>query len=176
MPRARKPGRAPRRVAALLACVVVVWASVFAVGRWQAAREAAADAARVQAEAFYRAARQLGQARAEGKGMTVASMSRTEAGSWAYWESVARRSGIGTKQFDIRPSMVRDPGEGPGLLATTVSLESVSLRQVLALLHHMKAARPAINVSSVEATRASGTAWNALIQAFLYFVEPATGP
>jgi hypothetical protein len=168
-----------RRAGALVplcGCTLVVCLAALVAAQWCSGQLEAAERARREAHLFGTAARQLAEARARGQAVTVARMPRTEAGSWAHWEAVAGRSGIPVEQLDIEPSFSIPSEGGPSLLTTTVSFESVSLRQLMAALQHMRSDRLPLCISSVEAARAAGGRWTGLVQTFLYFVEPTAEP
>jgi hypothetical protein len=105
-------------------------------------------------------------------------MSRAEASSWAYWETVARKSDLSADSFAIEPSYTEpEPGVGgPVLLSTLVTMESVTLEQLLTFLSHITEERPYVGISSVEATKATAYLWDASIETFLYFEELKEGP
>jgi len=153
--------------------VVVVWGAAVLAGaqyaRWErSARRTAFEVTQVQTPA-----RQLLSARARGQSMEPRSMSRAEASSWAYWETAARESGLSADSFTIEPSYTEpEPGTGgPVLLSTVVTVESVTLKQLLTFLARITEQRPYVSISSVEATKATGYLWDASVETFLYFRE-----
>ncbi len=170
----RKGAVAPAWIAVLAVCAALVWSLGLGAHLWGArlAQRASGEARR--AELLGEGAGLLLAARAEGGGVEVRSMSRAEAASWAFWETVAGRSGLPTDSFSIEPSFDEpEPGSGePVLLCTTVTIEDASLRQVLAFVHHITEQRSYVAVSLVEADRERPAAWDATIETFLYFTEP----
>ncbi|MFO8007002.1 MAG: hypothetical protein R6V05_04620 [Candidatus Brocadiia bacterium] len=174
----RRGAAASAWIALLAVCAALVWALCLGAYLWGARAADRASAAAGRAQLLAEAAEQLLAARAEGGGVEVRRMSRTEAASWAYWETVAERSGLPTDRFTIEPSFDEpEPGSGePVLLSTQVTIEDAPLRQVLAFVHHITEERPYVSVSLLEADRESPTRWDATVETFLYFTEPAQPP
>lgn len=165
------------RAAVLAACAVALWvAGVLAGARASELRRQAVKACG-EAEQVVALARQLASARAQG-GARVQRMSRSEANSWAYWESVARLSRVSTDTYDIDPSFAEPAGGAVGatLLTTTVRLSPMTLQQLFAFLFTMTEQRPYVGIESVEAIRTTSGSWDATIESFVYFEEPAAGP
>ena len=153
--------------------VVVVWGASVLAGTWYARREQSARLTGGVVTQFQRAATQLLSARARGELAEPKRMSRAEASSWAYWETVARESGLSADSFAIEPSYTEpEPGTGgPVVLSTLVTMESVTLKQLLTFLAQVTEERPYVGISSVEATKATAYLWDASIETFLYFEE-----
>ncbi|MFO7956008.1 MAG: hypothetical protein R6X33_02790 [Candidatus Brocadiia bacterium] len=166
----RKGGVLTRAVV-LIAVLVVVWGAGGMLAVQARSRRQAADEARRTAERLKELADQLVAARAEGPGIQVQQMSRAEADSWAYWETVARKSGISAERLSIDPEFDEPEGEEPILLSTTVEIDPVPLEQVLSFLYHMTEERPYVGISSARAVRQRNERWEATVEAFLYFEE-----
>jgi len=157
--------------------VVVVWGAGALTGTWYTRWERSARLAAGAATQMQRAATQLLSARARGEVAEPKRMSRAEASSWAYWETVARKSGLSSDSFTIEPSYVEPEAGtgGPVLLSTLVTMESVTLKQLLTFLSRITEERPYVGISSVEATKVKGRLWDASIETFLYFEEVKGG-
>ena len=90
---------------------------------------------------------------------------------------MARQSRISTDSFTIDPSFT-EPAQGvtaPTLLTVAVHLNPVTLQQLVAFLFYMTEERPYVGISSVEATKTASGAWDATVESFIYFEEPAPG-
>jgi hypothetical protein len=164
------------RAAVLAGCAAVVWVAGVTAGAQADRLQRQAGAARADVQQSVDLARRLLAARARG-GVSVQRMPRSEANSWAYWESVARQSRIPTDSFTIEPSFT-EPAQGatgPTLLAITVHLNAVTLRQLVAFLFYMTQERPYVGISSVDAGKGATGAWDATVESFIYFEEPAPG-
>ncbi len=158
------------RAAVLAGCAAVLWAAGLVAGARAADLRGRAASAAAQAQGTAGLARQLLAARARG-GARVQRMSRAEADSWAYWESVARQSHISTDNLAIDPSFTEPPEgtAGPTLLTTSVHLSGVTLQQLLAFLYYMTEERPYVGISSVDAENAKSGGWDATVASFVYF-------
>jgi len=166
-----RTGSALTRAVALVALIGVVWGAGAILAVQARDRQGAADEARRTAERLKELADQLVAARAEGPGIQVQQMSRAEADSWAYWETVARKSGISAERLSIDPEFEEPEGGGPILLSTTVEIQSGPLEQVFSFLYHMTQERPYVGISSAQAVRQRNDRWEATVEAFLYFQE-----
>jgi hypothetical protein len=164
------------RAAVLAGCAAVLWLAGMSAGARAERLRTQAGAAGADVQHGADLARQLLAAQARG-GATVQRMPRSEANSWAYWESVARQSRISTDSFTIEPSFT-EPAQGaagPTLLTITVHLNAVTLRQLVDFLFYMTKERSYVGISSVDAGRAASGAWDATVESFIYFEEPAPG-
>ena len=157
--------------------VLVVWGAGALPGTWYARWAQSARVAGGAVTQMQGAACQLLSARARGELAEPTLMSRAEASSWAYWETVAGKSGVPTDSFTIEPSYTEpETGTGgPVLLSTSVTMESVTLEQLLTFLSHITGERPYVGISSVEATKVKSHLWDASIETFLYFEEVKEG-
>ena len=166
-----------KRLLVMVACAVAIWVATLETGRWDSQSKAEAADLAQRVRQVREAAQPLLALRASGQTVQVQRMSRAEAGSWAYWETVARKSGIPTASFNINPS-IKEPAAGsaqPALLQTTVSMESITMRQFLAALHYMTAERPYVGISAVQANRVGEGLWSGTVECFILFNEPAPG-
>ncbi len=164
------------RAAVLAGCAAALWAAGLVAAARAADLRDQARAAALRVKETAVPARRLAEARSSG-GARVQRMARSEADSWAYWESVARQSGISTDSLSIDPSFTEPPegAAGPTLLTTSVHLSGVTLRQLLAFLYHMTEERPYVGISSVDAANAKSGGWDATVASFVYFEAPAGG-
>ena len=93
--------------------VVAVWGAGALTGAWYARWEQSARLKGGAVTQMQRVAKQLLSARARGEVVEPKRMSRAEASSWAYWETVARKSGLSADSFTIEPSYT-EPETGTG--------------------------------------------------------------
>ena len=162
------------RAAVLAGCAAVLWVAGIAAGARAERLRAEAGAAGSQVQHGVELAKQLLAAQERG-GTTVQRMPRSEANSWAYWEGVARKSRISTDSVSIEPSFTEPAAgaSGPTLLTITVHLSAVSLRQLVDFLFYMTQERAYVGISSVDAGRNATGSWDATVESFIYFEEPA---
>ncbi len=169
--RCGRTGNALTRAVVLVAAGALVWGA----GGWLALRardsRLAAEQAAHAAETVGSLADELQAARSRGPRIQVRRMSRAEADSWAYWETVAGNSGISTDQISIDPEFEEDESRGPTLLTTTVEIRPVPLEQAFSFLRHITEERPYVGISSVMGVRRRDDRWEMTVQAFLYFQE-----
>ncbi len=162
--------RRPRTTTLVLAaCAVAVWCLGIALHGWCERTEARAVRAQKMAWELHRAAVPLAQARRQGA--TIPRLSRAEAGSWAYWETVARASGVPMASVQITPAFTATERAGIVLLETRVALDAVSLEQLLTFIYNARAGHVPLRFASVDAAGAGRDDWDATLAAYLYFEE-----